>query len=61
MDVHDKLDELSALVESARAFRGELVPQDPDDEPASALLARIRAQRDAAPKAKRGRKAKASA
>jgi type I restriction enzyme S subunit len=26
-----------------RAFRGELVPQDPSDEPAEALLARIRA------------------
>ena len=31
-----------------RAFSGELVPQDPDDEPASALLERIRAQREAA-------------
>ena len=28
-----------------RAFRGELVPQDPSDEPAEALLARIRAER----------------
>lgn len=30
----------------ARAFRGELVPQDPNDEPASTLLDRIRAERD---------------
>lgn len=29
----------------AKAFRGELVPQDPNDEPASALLARIDSQR----------------
>lgn len=28
-----------------KAFRGELVPQDPNDEPASALLERIRAAR----------------
>lgn len=30
----------------AKAFRGELVPQDPNDEPATALLARIKAQRE---------------
>ncbi len=41
----------------AKAFRGELVPQDPNDEPASVLLERINAQRAAAPKAKRGRRA----
>lgn len=40
----------------AKAFRGELVPQDPDDEPASVLLDRIQAERAAAPKPKRGRK-----
>lgn len=41
----------------AKAFRGELVPQDPADEPAEALLARIRAEREqaGAPSSKRGR------
>ena len=50
---------IDALTQSllAKAFRGALVPQDPDDEPASVLLERIRAQRAAAPKPKRGRKA----
>ena len=42
----------------AKAFRGELVPQDPNDEPASALLARSEAERAAAPARKtRARKA----
>ncbi|MDQ3058202.1 MAG: restriction endonuclease subunit S [Pseudomonadota bacterium] len=43
------------------AFSGQLVPQDPADEPASALLARIRAERaerDKSPKARKPRAAK---
>lgn len=43
-----------------KAFSGQLVPQHPDDEPASVLLARIRAERAAQPKA-RGRKSRAEA
>jgi type I restriction enzyme S subunit len=35
-----------------QAFEGRLVPQDPDDEPASVLLERIRAQREARTTAK---------
>lgn len=40
----------------AKAFAGDLVPQDPNDEPAETLLARIRDARATAPKARRGRK-----
>jgi type I restriction enzyme, S subunit len=42
-----QLDNLSLLERSilARAFRGELVPQDPNDPPVSALLERIRVER----------------
>ena len=53
----DRLDERLL----AKAFAGELVPQDPNDEPAEALLARIREARAAAPKPTRGRKKKAAA
>lgn len=48
------LDRLDQAI-MAKAFRGELVPQDPADEPANVLLERIRTERAAAPKAKRGR------
>jgi type I restriction enzyme S subunit len=41
-DVERQLQHLNQSI-LAKAFRGELVPQDPADEPASVLLARIRA------------------
>jgi type I restriction enzyme S subunit len=45
--LHANFADLDQLDQSilAKAFRGELVPQDPNDEPASILLARIREQR----------------
>jgi type I restriction enzyme, S subunit len=44
----DSIENFSQLDRSilAKAFRGELVPQDPNDEPAAVLLERIRAERE---------------
>lgn len=53
------LDRLESAV-LAKAFKGELVPQDPNDEPARVLLDRIRAQRASVPGTK-GKRRKAGA
>ncbi len=49
-DIDLNLQKAEALRQSIlkKAFAGKLVPQDPADEPAAALLARIRAEREAA-------------
>ena len=51
------LKEKDWLIDMAKAFQGELVPQNPNDEPAEEALRETRAT--AAPKPKRGRKASA--
>lgn len=43
-----------------RAFEGKLVPQDPNDEPSSVLLERIRAERERAAGERNGRRAGAA-
>lgn len=50
-DIDANLQKAEALRQAIlkQAFAGELVPQDPADEPASTLLARIRAVRGVAP------------
>ena len=54
------LDDAVALRQSVlkRAFEGRLVPQDPNDEPASVLLESIRAKREAEVKKRTRRRAK---
>ena len=42
---HQHLENLDRSI-LAKAFRGELVPQDPNDEHAAVLLERIRAERE---------------
>ena len=52
---HQKASKLLDRLEQAtlsKAFRGELVPQDPNDEPAAVLLERIQSDRQAQPKRK---------
>jgi type I restriction enzyme S subunit len=49
-DLEVRAQEVRSLLRSfeasimAKAFRGDLVPQEPDDEPASVLLKRIRVE-----------------
>lgn len=56
---NSNLDQLDQSILS-KAFRGELVPQDPNDEPASELLARIRSTREAEAATKKSAKKKTS-
>lgn len=48
-NINDKVDSLTPAL-LAKAFCGKLVPQDPNDEPASVLLERIKAERASVPK-----------
>lgn len=59
-EIDDQLARANALRQSIlkRAFTGQLVVQNPSDEPASVLLARIRAERAKASASKPGRKTK---
>ena len=59
-EIKRSLNEADTLRQSIlkRAFSGQLVPQDPRDEPASVLLDRIRAEREKAAKNNRSKKTK---
>ncbi|MEF3074900.1 restriction endonuclease subunit S [Methylobacter sp. Wu1] len=54
LETKKRLDRLTQSL-LAKAFRGELVPQDPNDEPAAELLKRIQAERNAQPPVKNKR------
>ena len=58
--VQDAIEKQSSLNRSilAKAFRGELVPQDPRDELSGVLLERIKAERDANQKTRKKNKRK---
>jgi type I restriction enzyme S subunit len=62
--LEDRFEQAAALVEQlpqallAKAFSGQLVAQDPNDEPAGALLAQLQAQSVPSIKGQRGRKSK---
>lgn len=56
--ISERVDKLTQSL-LAKAFRGELVPQDQNDEPASVLLNSIRAQRAAGPVSKQSRRKRA--
>jgi type I restriction enzyme, S subunit len=53
----EKIDKLPQVI-LAKAFRGELVPQNPEDEPASVLLEKIKAAKAASAKPAKGKKIK---
>ncbi len=59
--IEQGLQQAEALRQSIlkKAFEGKLVPQDPNDEPAHVLLARIKAERAAVQPIKKQKKAKA--
>jgi len=54
LDIENQLNYLDRSI-LAKAFRGELVEQDPNDEPASILLERIRAEREKLAGEKKGK------
>ena len=59
-EISNQLASASSLRQSIlkKAFSGQLVPQDPDDEPASVLLDRIKAEREKLEKNNHARKTK---